>query len=548
VKDRLEATPAVIQLPVGAGGPESNKPFIGLIDLVKMKALIWRDEELGAKWDEVDIPADMVDEANQYREELLETIATSDDELMEKYLGGEDLGEDEIKRAIRKGTLAFDFVPILCGSAFKNKGVQPMLDAVIDYLPSPLDIPPAQGMRPHHEDEIIERKASENEPFAALAFKIVADPFGKLTYFRVYSGQVNKGDEVYNSTKEKRERLGRILLMHANQREDLDVALAGDIVAGLGFKEVTTGDTLCDRSNPVILEKMEFPDPVIHVAIEPKTKDDQDKLGKALKSLSDEDPTFRVRTDEETGQTVISGMGELHLEILVDRMQREFNVVATVGKPQVAYRETITKKVETVEYRHVKQTGGSGQFAVVKIDLEPNPGKGYEFVDKISGGRIPREYIQPTNQGIQSALESGVLAGYPTVDIKATLVDGQYHDVDSSEMAFKIAGQMAFKKAAEMAKPVILEPIMQVEVVTPEEYMGSVVGDLNSRRGRIEGMEARGNTQVVRAQVPLSEMFGYSTDLRSATQGRATYTMQFAVYQEVPGNIANDIVKRVRGE
>jgi len=547
VKNRLEATPAVLHLPVGAGGPESNEPFAGLVDLVKMKALIWRDEELGAKWDEVDIPAHMVESANKYREELLETIATSDDALMEKYLGGEELSEEEIKRAIRKGTLAFDFVPILCGSAFKNKGVQPMLDAVVDYLPSPLDIPAAQGIKPNSE-EVIERKASESEPFAALAFKIVADPFGKLTYFRVYSGQINKGDEVYNSTKERKERLGRILLMHANQREDLDVALAGDIVAGLGFKETTTGDTLCDRSNPIILERMEFPDPVIHVAIEPKTKDDQDKLGKALKSLSDEDPTFRVRTDEETGQTVISGMGELHLEILVDRMQREFNVVATVGKPQVAYRETITRSVESVEYRHVKQTGGSGQFAVVKISLEPNPGKGYEFVDKISGGRIPREYIQPTNQGIQSALDSGVLAGYPTVDVKAMLVDGQYHDVDSSEMAFKIAGQMAFKKAAEMAKPVILEPIMQVEVVTPEEYMGSVVGDLNSRRGRIEGMEALGNSQVVRAQVPLSEMFGYSTDLRSATQGRATYTMQFAVYQEVPTNVANDIVKRVRGE
>jgi len=547
VKTRLEATTAVLHLPVGAGGPESNEPFAGLVDLVKMKALIWRDEELGAKWDEVDIPAHMVDQANQYREELLETIVTSDDALMEKYLSGEELTEEEVKRAIRKGTLAFDFVPILCGSAFKNKGVQPMLDAVIDYLPSPLDIPPAQGVKPNSED-IIERKASESEPFAALAFKIVADPFGKLTYFRVYSGQIAKGDEVYNSTKEKRERLGRILLMHANQREDLDVALAGDIVAGLGFKEVTTGDTLCDRANPVILERMEFPEPVIHVAIEPKTKDDQDKLGKALKSLSDEDPTFRVRTDEETGQTVISGMGELHLEILVDRMQREFNVVATVGKPQVAYRETITKSVESVEYRHIKQSGGSGQFAVVKISLEPNPGKGYEFVDKITGGRVPREYIQPTNAGIQSALDSGVLAGYPTVDVKASLVDGQYHDVDSSEMAFKIAGQMAFKKAAEMAKPVILEPIMQVEVVTPEEYMGGVVGDLNSRRGRIEGMEARGNTQVVRAQVPLSEMFGYSTDLRSATQGRATYTMQFAQYAEVPGNISNEIVKRVRGE
>ena len=548
VKDRLEATCAVIHLPVGAGGPESNKPFAGLVDLVKMKALIWRDEELGAKWDEVDIPADMVDQANEYREQLLETIATSDDEFMEKYLSGEQVTEAEIKRAIRKGTLAFDFVPILCGSAFKNKGVQPMLDAVVDYLPSPLDIPAAQGVKPGDAAEPAERSADENAPFAALAFKIVADPFGKLTYFRVYSGQINKGDEVYNSTKERRERLGRILLMHANQREDLDTALAGDIVAGLGFKETTTGDTLCDRNNPIILERMEFPEPVIHVAIEPKTKDDQDKLGKALKSLSDEDPTFRVRTDEETGQTVISGMGELHLEILVDRMQREFNVDATVGKPQVAYRETVTKLVEQVEYRHIKQSGGSGQFAVVKINMEPNPGKGYEFVDKISGGRIPREYINPTNQGLQSALDNGVLAGYPTVDVKVTLVDGQYHDVDSSEMAFKIAGQQAFRKAAEMAKPVLLEPIMAVEVVTPEEYMGDVMGDLSSRRGRIEGMEARGNTQVVRAQVPLSEMFGYSTDLRSRTQGRATYTMQFHSYQQVPEAIATEIVKRNRGE
>ena len=548
VKDRLQAVPAIIQLPVGAGGPESNKPFVGLIDLVKMKALIWRDEELGAKWDEVDIPADQVDEANSYRELLLETIATSDDVFMEKYLGGEEVSEAEIKSAIRKGTLAFDFVPILCGSAFKNKGVQPMLDAVVDFLPSPLDIPAAQGTN-LKGDQVVERSADENGPFAALAFKIVADPFGKLTYFRVYSGTINKGDEVYNSTKERKERLGRILLMHANQREDLDVAMAGDIVAGLGFKETTTGDTLCDRDNAVILERMEFPEPVIHVAIEPKTKDDQDKLGKALKSLSDEDPTFRVRTDEETGQTVISGMGELHLEILVDRMQREFNVEATVGKPQVAYRETITKKVESVEYRHIKQSGGSGQFAVVKLTLEPTgPGGGYVFADEITGGRVPREYIQPTNQGIQAALESGVLAGYPTVDVKVSLVDGQYHDVDSSEMAFKIAGQMGFKKAAEMAKPVLLEPIMAVEVVTPDEYMGDVMGDLSSRRGRIEGMEARGNTQVVRAQVPLSEMFGYSTDLRSRTQGRATYTMQFHSYQEVPGAIASEIVKRVRGE
>ena len=548
VKERLQAVPAVIQIPVGAGGPESNKPFIGLIDIVKMKALIWQDEELGAKWDEVDIPADQIDEANQYRAELLEVIAGSDDEFMEKYLANEDITQDDIKKALRAGTLAFDFVPILCGSAFKNKGVQPMLDAVIDFLPSPLDIQAATGTNAKGDEELT-RPADENGPFAALAFKIVADPFGKLTYFRVYSGTINKGDEVYNSTKERKERLGRILLMHANQREDLDVAMAGDIVAGLGFKETTTGDTLCDRNNLIILERMEFPEPVIHVAIEPKTKDDQDKLGKALKSLSDEDPTFRVRTDEETNQTVISGMGELHLEILVDRMQREFNVDATVGKPQVAYRETITKTVESVEYRHIKQSGGSGQFAVVKITVEPTgPGSGYEFVDKVTGGRIPREYIQPTNQGIQAALDNGVLAGYPTVDVRVSLVDGQYHDVDSSEMAFKIAGQMAFKKAAEAARPVLLEPIMGVEVVTPDEYMGDVMGDLSSRRGRIEGMEARGNTQVVRSQVPLSEMFGYSTDLRSRTQGRATYTMQFHSYQQVPEVIATEIVKRVRGE
>ena len=546
VKSRLQANPLVVQLPVGAGGPEANEPFAGLVDLMKMKALIWRDEELGAKWDEVDIPAHMVDQANEYREQMMETIATSDEELMEKYLGGEEVSLDEIKRAIRAGTLAGEFVPVLCGSAFKNKGVQPMLDAVVDFLPSPLDIEPAHGMNIRGDEELTR---GPNDPsFAALAFKIVADPFGKLTYFRVYSGEIAKGEEIYNSTKEKRERLGRILLMHANQREDLDVAMAGDIVAGLGFKEVTTGDTLCDRNDPVILERMEFPEPVIHVAIEPKTKSDQDKLGKALKSLSDEDPTFRVRTDEETGQTVFSGMGELHLEVLVDRMMREFNVEATVGKPQVAYRETITKKVESVEYRHIKQSGGSGQFAVIKLTVEPNPGNGYEFVDAISGGRIPREYINPTNQGVQAGLESGVLAGYGMVDVKVSLVDGQYHDVDSSEMAFKVAGQMGIKKAAEAAKPVLLEPIMAVEVVTPEDYMGEVMGDLSSRRGRIEGMEAVGNSQTVRAQVPLSEMFGYSTDLRSRTQGRATYSMQFDSYQQVPEAIATDIVKRVRGE
>jgi len=543
IKDRLQAVPAVVQLPYGA-----EADYKGIIDIVKMKATVWDGDEKDSTYKDIEIPAEYLDKAKQYRSELLELVAGEDEELMEKYLETGDLDEADLRTAIRKGTLSFSFVPILCGSAFKNKGVQQMLDAVVDYMPSPLDIPAASGVKPDTED-VITRDADEKAPFSALAFKIVSDPFGRLTYFRVYSGAISKGDEVYNSTKEKRERIGRLLLMHANQREDIDTALAGDIVAGLGFKEVTTGDTLCDRSNPIILEKMEFPEPVIHVAIEPKTKADQDKLGKALKSLSDEDPTFRVRTDEETAQTVISGMGELHLEILVDRMQREFGVDATVGKPQVAYRETVTKKVESVEYRHIKQSGGSGQFAVVKITVEPSGvGNGYIFEDEITGGRIPREYIQPTNQGIQSALDNGVLAGYPTVDVKVSLVDGQYHDVDSSEMAFKVAGQMAFRKAAGMAGPIILEPIMAVEVVTPDDYMGDVMGDLSSRRGRIEGMEANGNAQNIRAQVPLSEMFGYSTDLRSRTQGRATYTMQFHSYQQVPEVIAQEIIKRVRGE
>jgi len=542
IKERLQSKPAVIQLPLGG-----EQEYRGIIDIVKMKAIQWEGDDKDSKYFEVDIPAGYAEKAKQYRAELLELAAGENEEIMERYLSDGDLSEDDLRRGIRAGTLAFSFVPVLCGAAFKNKGVQQMLDCVVDYLPSPLDIPAAEGTN-LKGDEKISREANEKAPFAALAFKIVADPFGKLTYFRVYSGQIAKGEELYNSVKEKRERVGRLLLMHANQREDIDIARAGDIVAGLGFKDVTTGDTLCDRDNPVILERMIFPDPVIHVAIEPKTKNDQDKLGKALKSMSDEDPTFRVRTDHETGQTVISGMGELHLEILVDRMQREFGVDATVGKPQVAYRETVTKTVDTVEYRHIKQSGGSGQFAVVKITVEPNPGKGYEFVDDIKGGRIPREFIQPTNQGIQAALDNGVLAGYPTVDVKVSLVDGQYHDVDSNEIAFKIAGQMAFKKAAGLARPVLLEPIMAVEVVTPENYMGDVIGDLSSRRGRIEGMEANGNFQNVKAQVPLSEMFGYSTDLRSRTQGRATYTMQFHSYQQVPEAISQEIVKRVRGE
>ena len=542
IKDRLQAVPAIIQLPLGG-----EQEYRGIIDIVKMKAIEWDGDDKDSKYFESEIPADYLEKAKQYRAELLELAAGEVEEVMERYLANGDLSEDDLRLAIRTGTLAFSFVPVMCGSAFKNKGVQQMLDCIVDYLPSPMDIPPAEGTN-IKGDENMTREADENAPFAALAFKIVADPFGKLTYFRVYSGKIAKGEELYNSVKEKRERVGRLLLMHANQREDVDVARAGDIVAGLGFKEVTTGDTLCDREHPIILERMIFPDPVIHVAIEPKTKNDQDKLGKALKSLSDEDPTFRVRTDHETGQTVISGMGELHLEILVDRMQREFGVDATVGKPQVAYRETVTRTVDSVEYRHIKQSGGSGQFAVVKITVEPNPGKGYEFVDDIKGGRIPREYIQPTNQGIQAALDNGVLAGYPTVDVRVSLVDGQYHDVDSNEMAFKIAGQMAFKKAAGMARPVLMEPIMAVEVVTPENHMGDVIGDLSSRRGRIEGMEANGNFQNVRAQVPLSEMFGYSTDLRSRTQGRATYTMQFHSYQQVPEAISQEIVKRVRGE
>ncbi|MDP4930216.1 MAG: elongation factor G, partial [Ilumatobacteraceae bacterium] len=429
IKDRLQAVPAVIQLPLGG-----EQEYRGIIDIVKMKAIEWDGDDKDSKYFESEIPADYVEKAKQYRAELLELAAGEVEEVMERYLANGDLSEDDLRLAIRTGTLAFSFVPVMCGSAFKNKGVQQMLDCIVDYLPSPMDIPPAEGTN-IKGDEQLTREADENAPFAALAFKIVADPFGKLTYFRVYSGKIAKGEELYNSVKEKRERVGRLLLMHANQREDVDVARAGDIVAGLGFKEVTTGDTLCDRENPIILERMIFPDPVIHVAIEPKTKNDQDKLGKALKSLSDEDPTFRVRTDHETGQTVISGMGELHLEILVDRMQREFGVDATVGKPQVAYRETVTRTVDSVEYRHIKQSGGSGQFAVVKITVEPNPGKGYEFVDDIKGGRIPREYIQPTNQGIQAALDNGVLAGYPTVDVRVSLVDGQYHDVDSNEMA-----------------------------------------------------------------------------------------------------------------
>ncbi|MFM7271047.1 MAG: elongation factor G [Actinomycetes bacterium] len=545
MQDRLGANTLVIQLPIGAEGD-----FAGVVDLVLNKALVWPldDDSLGATFTVQDIPADLAEQAAEYRSMMLEEVATADDDLMERYLADEELSVEEIKAAIRKGTIAGQFVPVLCGTAFKNKGVQPMLDAVVDFLPSPLDIPATRGtdMSGEQDDS---RTAGDAEPFSALAFKIVADPYGKLTYFRIYSGTLEKGAEVYNSTKDKKERIGRLLRMHANEREDIEIAYAGDIVAGLGFKGTTTGDTLCDRAKPIILERMEFPEPVISVAIEPKTKSDQDKLGKALSSLSDEDPTFRVHTDEETGQTIIEGMGELHLEVLVDRMVREFNVEANVGKPQVAYRETITKKVDKVEERYVRQTGGRGQYGHVVLSLEPTgPGGGYEFVNAITGGVIPREYIPSVDAGIQEALAGGVLAGYSLVDVKATLTFGSYHDVDSSEMAFKIAGSMCVKKAAKLAAPVLLEPVMAVEVVTPEDYMGDVIGDLNSRRGRVEGMEQRGNASAVRAQVPLAEMFGYATDLRSRTQGRATYTMQFDSYQQVPESIATEITARVRGE
>jgi len=544
IRDRLDAVPAVVQLPIGV---ESD--FRGVIDLVAMKALVWPldDDTEGAKFEITDIPAELADAAAAARHELLETIAHVDDQLMERYLDSEDLTPEEIKAAIRTGTLAFEFVPVLCGSAFKNKGVQPMLDAVIDFLPSPIDIKPTEGTDMNGEP--VERKASENEAFSALAFKVVADPYGKLTYFRIYSGKLEKGSEIYNSTKDRKERIGRILRMHANQREDIEVAYAGDIVAGLGFKQTTTGDTLCERAHPIILEQMIFPEPVISVAIEPKTKADQDKLGKALGSLSDEDPTFRVHTDEETGQTIIRGMGELHLEVLVDRMMREFNVEAHVGKPQVAYRETITQPVEKVEVRYVRQTGGRGQYAHVVLALEPTgPAGGYEFVDEIKGGVIPREYIPAVDAGIQEAMQGGVVAGYPLVDVRAKLTYGSYHEVDSSEMAFKIAGSMALKEAARKAKPQLLEPVMSVEVVTADEYMGDVIGDLNSRRGQVEGVEQRGTAQVITAKVPLAQMFGYVGDLRSRTQGRATYTMQFDSYQAVPESIALEIIARVRGE
>ncbi len=544
IKDRLDCTPAVIQLPIGAEGH-----YKGIIDLLAMEALVWLDEELGAKWTVEAIPADLLEQAEQYRAELVETIANFDEGILEKFVGEEEVSADELRVAIRRATIANEVVPILNGTAFKNKGVQPLLDAVVDYLPSPMDLPPTQGMN-LKGNETLERKPDDDEPFAALAFKIMTAPdVGKLVYFRVYSGQMPKGAQVYNSRTGNKERLGRVLEMHANHQQDRDGVFAGDIVAGIGLKNTKTGDTLCAIDAPIVLEELEFPEPVIHVAVEPKTKADQDKMSKALFSLSEEDPTFQVRSDEETGQTIISGMGELHLEVLVDRMLREFRVDATVGKPQVAYRETISQKVDKSTYTHKKQTGGSGQYAEVTISIEnTGAGGGYEFIDGISGGKIPKEYIPSVDAGIQDAMTAGVLAGYPTVDVRATLLDGKYHDVDSSEMAFKIAGTMAFKEAARKAKPILLEPIMKVEVVTPDDYMGDVMGDLSSRRGKLGGMEQRGNSQVINAQVPLSEMFGYATDLRSRTSGRATYTMQFDSYQQMPSSVQEEIVTRVRGE
>jgi elongation factor G len=543
IRDRLEATVALTQLPVG-----TENDFRGVVDLLSMKAHVWEDG-MGDRYETVDVPEELKADAEHWRHELVDVVSHHDDTVLEKYVGDEEITAEDLKRGLRAATTSGAVVPILCGSAFKNKGVQPLLDAIVDYLPSPLEVRPVAGHDPKTEDPM-ERHADDSEPFAALAFKIMSDPYvGKLTYFRVYSGKMPAGGQVLNVTKDRKERIGRILQMHANHREDKQAVFAGDIVAAVGLKNTTTGDTLSDPAHPVLLERMEFPEPVIAVAIEPKTKADQDKLGKALGALSEEDPTFQVKTDDDTGQTIISGMGELHLEVLVDRMMREFSVSANVGKPQVAYRETITVPIHKVEERYVRQTGGRGQYGHVIIDLEPTgPGGGYEFVDKVTGGDIPREYIPAVDAGIQQAMEGGVIAGYPLVDLRATLTGGSYHDVDSSEMAFKIAGSMALKKAAKQAKPVLLEPIMAVEVVTPEDYMGDVIGDLSSRRGKVEGMEQRGNAQVVRAQVPLAEMFGYATDLRSRTQGRATHTMQFDSYQQVPESIAQEIVARIRGE
>ncbi|KZS75655.1 elongation factor G [Mycobacterium kansasii] len=548
MEERLGAKAIPIQLPIGA-----EADFEGVVDLVEMNAKVWRGEtKLGETYDTVEIPADLAEKAEEYRTKLIEIVAEADEELLEKYLGGEELTVAEIKAGIRKLTIASEIYPVLCGSAFKNKGVQPMLDAVVDYLPSPLDVPPAVGHAPGKEDEEVVRNPTTDEPFAALAFKIATHPFfGKLTYIRVYSGTVESGSQVINATKGKKERLGKLFQMHSNKENPVERASAGHIYAVIGLKDTTTGDTLCDPNKQIVLESMTFPAPVIEVAIEPKTKSDQERLSLSIQKLAEEDPTFKVHLDQETGQTVIGGMGELHLDILVDRMRREFKVEANVGKPQVAYKETIRRVVDTVEYTHKKQTGGSGQFAKVIIKLEPFTGEDgatYEFENKVTGGRIPREYIPSVDAGAQDAMQYGVLAGYPLVNLKVTLLDGAYHDVDSSEMAFKIAGSQALKKAAAQAQPVILEPIMAVEVTTPETYMGDVIGDLNSRRGQIQAMEERGGSRVVKAHVPLSEMFGYVGDLRSKTQGRANYSMVFDSYAEVPAQVSKEIIAKATGE
>ncbi|KJS01926.1 MAG: elongation factor G [Peptococcaceae bacterium BRH_c4a] len=539
IKERLGANPIALQLPVG-----SEENFKGIIDLIRNKAIIYTEADLGANSLETEIPEDMLEIAARYREELVEAVAESDEELTMKYLEGEELSEEEIKRGIRAAALAVKIIPVLCGSSFKNKGVQPLLDAIVDYLPAPTDVPAIRGLNPKTGDED-QRLSGDEEPFSALAFKIMADPYvGKLTFFRVYSGKLNSGSYVFNSTKGKRERVGRILRMHANHREEISEVFSGDIVAAVGLRDTSTGDTLCDEKNPIVLESMEFPEPVIDVAIEPKTKADQDKMGIALLKLAEEDPTFRMRSDPDTGQTIISGMGELHLEIIADRLLREFKVGANVGKPQVAYRETIRGKVKA-EGRFIRQSGGRGQYGHVVLEIEPRePGAGYEFTNKIVGGVVPKEYIPAVDSGIREAMVNGVLAGFPMVDIGVSLLDGSYHEVDSSEMAFKIAGSMGFKNAAAKAQPVLLEPVMKLEVVVMDEYMGDVIGDINSRRGRIEEIEARGNTQVIHGTAPLSEMFGYATGLRSLTQGRGTFTMQFGHYSEVPQNIAEGIIAR----